>query len=285
MALSVSNAFITLFDSEVKQAYQGGRALAGLTREKNNVVGQTVSFPKLGKGVATVRTAQSDVVPLSLSYSTVTATMTDYIAAEYSDIFNQTKVNFNDRQELVQAVGGAIARRMDQVTIDALVASSGTGTVANTIAESGAAGSASDLNTGKIRAAKKAMDAANVPTADRTLLIHANNLSALLSQTSVTSSDFNSLKTLVDGDVNSWLGFNVVTIGDRDEGGLAIDGSSDRICYAFHKSAVGVGMGMSQKTSVDYIPEKTSWLCASMFTGTGVAIDAPGIVKITCREA
>jgi len=93
------------------------------------------------------------------------------------------------------------------------------------------------------------------------------------------------LKTLVDGDVNSWLGFNVVTIGDRDEGGLAIDGSSDRICYAFHKSAVGVGMGMSQKTSVDYIPEKTSWLCASMFTGTGVAIDAPGIVKITCREA
>ncbi len=284
MALSVSNAFITLFDSEVKQAYQAGRALAGLTREKNNVVGQTVSFPKLGKGIATIRTPQTDVTPLSLDYSTVTATMTDYIAAEYSDIFNQTKVNFNDRQELVQAVGGAISRRMDQVTIDALVAASGTGTVANTIAENGSSGSASGLNTGKIRAAKAILDRNNVPTSDRTLLIHANALSALLGQTSVTSSDFNSLKTLTDGEVNTWLGFNVVTIGDRDEGGLAIDGSSDRIAYAFAKSSVGVGMGMSQKTSVDYIPEKTSWLCASMFTGTGVAIDAPGIVKITCRE-
>ena len=129
MALSISNSFITLFDSEVKQAYQATRSLAGLTREKNNVVGQTISFPKLGKGVATIRTPQSDVTPLSLSYSNVTANMTSYIAAEYSDIFNQTKVNFNDRSELVQAVGGAIGRRMDQITIDALVAASGTGTV------------------------------------------------------------------------------------------------------------------------------------------------------------
>ena len=284
MALSISNSFITLFDSEVKQAYQASRSLAGLTREKNNVVGQTISFPKLGKGVATVRPPQSDVTPLSLSYTNVTATMTNYIAAEYSDIFNQTKVNFNDRSELVQAVGGAIGRRMDQVTIDALVAASGTGTVANTIQEDGSAGSAADLNTGKIRAAKKTLDAANVGMSDRTLLVHANNLSALLGQTTVQSSDYNSIKSLVSGDLNTWLGFNVVTIGDRDEDGLAIDGSSDRVCYAFHKSAVGVGMGMSQKTSVDYIPEKTSWLVASMFTGTGVAIDSPGIVKITCRE-
>ena len=93
MALTISNSFITLFDSEVKQAYQASRSLAGLTREKNNVVGQTISFPKLGKGVATIRTPQSDVTPLSLSYTNVTATMTNYIAAEYSDIFNQTKVN------------------------------------------------------------------------------------------------------------------------------------------------------------------------------------------------
>ena len=243
MALTISNSFITLFDSEVKQAYQASRSLAGLTREKNNVVGQTISFPKLGKGVATIRTPQSDVTPLSLSYTNVTATMTNYIAAEYSDIFNQTKVNFNDRSELVQAVGGAIGRRMDQVTIDALVAASGTGTVANTIAEDGSAGSASDLNTGKIRAAKKALDAANVGMEGRTLLVHANNLSALLGQTTVQSSDYNSIKSLVSGELNTWLGFNVVTIGDRDEDGLAIDGSSDRVCYAFHKSAIGVGMG------------------------------------------
>jgi hypothetical protein len=41
---------------------------------------------------------------------------------------------------------------------------------------------------------------------------------------------------------------------------------------------------MGQKTQVDYVPEKTSWLVASMFTGAGVAIESEGIVKITCRE-
>jgi hypothetical protein len=51
--------------------------------------------------------------------------MSDYIAAEYSDIFSQQKVNFDERRELVQVVSGAIGRRMDQLVIDAL---SGSGT-------------------------------------------------------------------------------------------------------------------------------------------------------------
>jgi len=137
MALQISNAFVTLFDSEVKQAYQGARALAGLTRERSNVEGSTVKFPKIGKGSASVRVPQTDVVPLNVTYSQVTATMTDYIAAEYSDIFHQQRVNFNERQELVQVVSGAIGRRMDQVIIDALVAASSTGTVAKTVADDG----------------------------------------------------------------------------------------------------------------------------------------------------
>ena len=284
MALSISNAFVTLFDAEVHQAYQAQRSLGGLTRERTGVVGSTVKFPKIGKGVASVRTPQTDVVPMNVTYSQVTATMTDYIAGEYSDIFHQPKVNFQERQELVQTVAGAIGRRMDQVTIDALVASSGTGTVANTIQEDGSSGSATGLNTGKIRASKKALDAKNVPTSDRTLLVHANSLSALLGQTSVQSSDFNSIKALVAGELDTWLGFKVVTIGDRDEDGLAIDGSSDRVCYAFHKDAIGVGIGMNQQSRVDYIAEKTSFLVASMFSGGGIMIDADGIVKITTRE-
>ena len=284
MAQSVTNAFITLFDSEVKQAYQASRALAGLTREKHGVVGSTCRFTKIGKGQASIRTPLTDIVPLNVSYSTVSATMTDYLAGEYTDIFQHAKINFQERAELVQVVGNAVGRRMDQVTIDALSAASGTGTVANTIAEDGSAGSASDLNTGKIRAAKKALDAKNVPPGDRTLLIHANSLSALLAQTTVQSSDYNTIRALVDGSLDTWLGMRVVTIGDYDEGGLAIDGSSDRVVYAFHKSAVGVGINMAQKSQIDYVPEKTSWLVASMFSGGGIAVDVDGIVKITCRE-
>lgn len=279
MAVQISNAFVTLFDSEVKQAYQGQRALAGLTRERT-VEGSTVKFPKIGKGTATVRVPQTDVTPLNVSYSQVTATMEDYIAAEYSDIFNQAKVNFQDRAELVQVVAGAIGRRMDQVVIDALVASSGTNTVSNDIG-----GTDTNLNVAKLRAAKKAMDAKNVPAEGRVIIAHANNMDALLAETAVTSSDFNTVKALVTGEVNTFLGFRFVSLGDRDEGGLAIDGSNDRIVYAFHRDAMGLGIGMNQTSRVDYIPEKTSFLVASMFSAGSVAIDAEGITKITCRES
>lgn len=279
MAVSISNAFVTLFDSEVKQAYQAQRALAGLTRERS-VEGSTVKFPKIGKGTATVRVPQTDVTPMSVTYSQVTATMEDYIAAEYSDIFNQAKVNFQDRAELVQVVSGAIGRRMDQVIIDALVAASSTNTVSNDIG-----GTDTNLNVAKLRAAKKAMDAKNVPAQNRVIVAHANNMDSLLAETAVTSADFNTVKALVQGEIDTFLGFKFVSLGDRDEGGLAIDGSNDRIVYAFHKDAVGLGMGMNQQSRVDYIPEKTSFLVASMFSAGAVAIDSDGITKITCRES
>ncbi len=280
MALSISAAFTTLFDSEVKQAYQGQRSLAGLVREKNGVEGSTVKFPKIGKGSATVRLAQTSVTPLNTTYSSVTATMEDYIAAEYSDIFNQLKVNFSDRQELVQVVAGAIGRRMDQVILDAFTASSSTNTVANSIG-----GSNTNLNVAKLRATKKAMDTKNVPAQDRHIIVHANNMDNLLSETSVTSSDFNTVKALVEGSVDTFLGMKFHVLGDRDEGGLAIDGSSDRVCFAFHKDAMGMGIGMNETSRVDYIPEKTSFLVASMFSAGAVAIDPDGITKITCRES
>jgi hypothetical protein len=283
MSINISNAFVTLFDSEVKQAYQAQRALAGLTRERTNVEGSTVKFPKIGKGSASVRVPQTDVVPLNVTYAQVTASMTDYIAAEYSDIFHQQRVNFNERQELVQVVSGAIGRRMDQVIIDALIAASSTGTVANTIQNDGTTGSATDLNVGKLRAAKKILDAKNVPMEGRTIVLHANNLSALLGLTSVTSSDFNTVKALVTGEVDTFLGFKFVTIGDRDEGGLP-KASADRTVFAFHRDSVGMAIGLNQTSRVDYIAEKTSFLVASMFSAGSVAIDSEGIVKITCAE-
>jgi len=280
MAVSISNAFVTLFDSEVKQAYQGQRLLAGVTRERAGVEGSTVKFPKIGKGSATIRVPQTDVTPLNVSYSQVTATMEDYIAAEYSDIFNQQKVNFNERQELVQVVSGAIARRMDQIVLDALNASSTSLTVANSIG-----GAATNLNIEKLREAKKLLDGKNVPMEGRSILIHANSLSALLGETEVTSADFNTVRALVTGDINTFMGFRFITFGDRDEGGLPVDGSSDRTLYAFHRDALGLGIGMNQTSRVDYIAEKTSFLVASMFSAGAVAIDDEGIVKITCREA
>jgi hypothetical protein len=277
MAVAISNAFVQMFDAEVKQAYAGARALAGLTRERTNVEGNQVKFPKIGKGTATVRVPQTDVTPLNVSYSQVTATMSDYIAAEYSDIFNQQKVNFDERRELVQVVGNAIGRRMDQLVIDALNASSTSLTVATTIG-----GAGTNMNIEKLIETKKLMDANNVPSEGRTMIIHANNLAGMLGETEITSADFATVKALVSGEVDTFMGFKFVTLGDRDEGGLPIP--STRTCFAFHKDAIGMGIGMNQRSEINYVAEKTSFLVSSMFSAGAIAIDDEGIVKISCTE-
>jgi len=280
MSISLSNAFVTLFDAEVKQAYQGKAMLVPAVRQRRGVEGSTVKFPKVGRGVATVRVPQTDVTPLNVGFSTVTLTLADYNAAEYSDIFSQAKVNFDERQELVQVVAGAMGRRQDQMILDALANSSTSLTVANSVG-----GANTNMNIAKLREAKRLLDKGNVPPDGRHIIIHANGLANLLSETSVTSSDFNSVKALVQGEINTYLGFTFHTLGDRTEGGLAIDGSLDRTCFAFHKDAIGYGEGIAMRTEINYIPEKTSWLVNEVFSAGAVAIDAEGIVSITCRES
>jgi N4-gp56 family major capsid protein len=246
-------------------------------RSRANVQGNTVKFPKIGKGVAQVRVPQTDVTPLNVTYSQVTATMSDYIASEYSDIFHQSHVNFDERRELVEVVSKAIARRMDQLCIDALDAAASPSTVATTVG-----GSGTNMNVAKLRAAAKAMNEKNVPAEGRHLLMHASQLDSLLSETSVTSSDFATVKALVRGEVSSFMGFNIITMGDRDEGG--IPKPSTRSCFAWHKDSMGYAESMAQKSEVNYVPEKTSFLVSSMFSAGSVAIDDDGIVKISCTE-
>lgn len=283
MAQSITNAFVTLFDAEVKQAYQSESVLRQAVRLRSGVQGQTYKFNKLGKGSATARIPQTDVTPLNVTYSQVTATMSDYNAAEYSDIFHQAKVNFDERSELVQVVSKAIGRRIDQLVIDALNGASGASTVAKNVVTSGSAAN-SNLNVGKLIAAKKALDTKNVPFDDRCIAVHANNLAGLLGDERAVSGDFASIKALVSGEINTFMGMKFIVLGDRDEGGLPLS-TNDRSVFAFHRSAIGMAENMAQKTEINYVPEKTSFLVNSMFSAGAVSIDDEGIVKVTCDES
>jgi hypothetical protein len=280
MAVSLSNAFVTLFDAEVKQAYQAAAVLVPAVRQRRGVEGSTVKFPKVGKGAATLRVSQTDVTPLNVGFSSVTCTLQDWNAAEYSDIFSQAKVNFDERSELVKVVASAMGRRQDQLILDALAGSGTSLTVSNDIGATD-----SNMNIAKLREAKRLMDKNNVPPDNRHIIIHANGLSNLLSESTVTSSDFNTVKALVQGELNTYMGFQFHVLGDRAEGGLAIDGSLDRVCFAFHRDALGYAEGIGMRTEINYIAEKTSWLVNEVFSAGAITIDAEGIVSITCRES
>jgi hypothetical protein len=278
---TISPVYATLFDSEVKQAYQGESepSLRGAVRVKTGVVGSSMKFNKLGKGVASIRIPGTDVTPMNLVYAPVTATLVDWNASEYSDIFSQAKVNFNDRQELAMAIRSAMNRRYDQTIIDAMIAASAPETVSEDIGATD-----SGMNIAKLVAAKKALDSNNVPAGDRHILMHANQLADLLGTTQITSSDYNSVKALVRGEIDTYMGFQFHTIGDRDEGGLAVV-SNERPVFAWHKSAVGLAIGIDIRTTIDWIAEKRSWLVSADFSAGAVTIDEEGLVEISAYEA
>ena len=63
-----------------------------------------------------------------------------------------------------------------------------------------------------------------------------------------------------------------------------MDGSSDRKCFVYHKSAIGFASGKDVTTEINYIPEKVSHFISSMMSQGACLIDAEAIVEILCDE-
>ena len=73
-------------------------------------------------------------------------------------------------------------------------------------------------------------------------------------------------------------------IEDRDEGGIALTGNL-RKNFAYHKSAIGLAVGIDMRTEMNYIAEKTSWLTNGLYSAGAVGIDSEGIIEVLTYEA
>jgi hypothetical protein len=282
MSKHLSAAASTQFDSEVLHEYQGMGSLRTTVTVRTGVVGDTYKFRAMGKGIATSRgMPQTDVTPMDVSHSLQTATLENWVAPEYTDIFDAAEVNFQERTELAQTIAGALSRREDQLIIDAFDASSTyAGTVTTAIG-----GADTDLNPAKLRRASRYLNAKGVPMAGRNIAIGALQLEALLGNTEATSSDFNTVKALVNGDINAFVGFSFKLIEDRDaeEGGLTV-AAGIRDCYAYHTTSTGYASGIDPRTEVNYVPVKTSWLANGLLKAGAVVRNSNGLVKVQCDE-
>jgi hypothetical protein len=277
MSKNLTQNAIASFDSMVKHAYQGMGKLRPTVRLRTGIVGSTHRFPKMGKGLATQRVPQTDVVPMNIAHTKATATLEDWNAPEYTDIFDQQKVNYNEQQELAEVIAGAITRREDQLIIDAMDAASTTLTVANTV------GGVNGMNTAKMRSASGLLNQQGVPGEGRNAVISAIGLQQLLGDNDANDFDKNTIKALYDGEIFRWLGFDIKFIEDRAEGGLPLS-INDRTNFFYHSAAVGEAVGIDFRTEINYIPQKTSWLANGLFSAGAVAIDALGIVEVTIDE-
>ena len=278
MSRYISDLAVAEFDRDVKQEYAAKPQMRELVKVKTGIEGTTCRFQKSAQGMANKKTPQADVVPMNIDYSHVTATLEDWNAPEYTDIFSAPKVNFDERSELVSLSSQAIARREDQIVIDAFAAGATTLTVAKTI------GGSAGMNTGKFRDAKRQLDYYNVPGMDRAFVMSSEALYDMLGDTDANDFDTNAVKALVSGELTTWLGFRIYTIGYMAEGGLPKTGD-DRSAFAFNKSCLGLAVGMNMRSEINYIANKTSWLVNTMFSAGAVAIDAYGMITITHEEA
>jgi hypothetical protein len=283
MVMEATAVFVDSFDADVKVAYQGIKSLRDSVRVKTGVVGSTHRFPTAGAGVATQHNRGNDVVAMNAGRDKVVVTLEDWDAFDYEDIMDINKLNFDDKKIIAETTVKAIGRREDQLIIDALADEItnltnlsptqlvGNGTAAMTVAY--------------LASASAILDANNVPSEDRTMIISSKQKSQLLNTTGVTSSDYNSVKTLVQGDIDTFYGFKFIMIGGRTEGGLPRAKEVEQYAFAYHKQAVGLAIGKDMTTMVDWIPEKLSWQIGCVYSAGAVAIDLAGIVVINTDDA
>lgn len=282
MSKTLSAAAATQFDSEVLHEYQGMGSLRTTVTIRTGVVGDTYKFRSMGRGIAKQRGApQTDVTPMDVAHALQTATLENWVAPEYTDIFDAAEVNFQERTELAQTIAGALSRREDQLIIDAFDASA---TFAGTVTDD-IGGTDTDLNPAKLRRASRFLNQKGVPQAGRHFVHGALQLEALLGNTEATSSDFNTVKALVNGDIQAFVGFTFKMIEDRsaEEGGLTVT-ANVRDCYAYHTTSTGFASGIDPRTEVNYIAQKVSWLANGLLKAGSVVRNSNGLVKVQCNE-
>jgi len=135
-----------------------------------------------------------------------------------------------------------------------------------------------------LRSAAGHLDDIEAPSDDRYVVVRALALQKLLEDTEVTSSDYNTVKALVNGDLDTYMGFKIKKIGTRVEGGLP-GAINDRVAFAWHKASIGIAIGIDMKTTIDWVAQKTSWLANGIYKAGAVAREPQGIVKLQYDEA
>lgn len=279
MSINLSNAAVQQFDDLVKHEYQARGRLRNTVTIRTGVTGDTYNFTRMGQGIANQKATQADVTPMNVDHNRQAAVLQRWLAPEYTDIFDNDEVNFDEMKELAQTIAKALGRREDQLIIDAM--NGGTYNTSPSGADQGLdiVTGAAGLTVAKLREINERFQDLEIEDGDKHIAITAKGLNDLLSDSNVTSSDFNSVKALVSGELNTYLGMRFHILGTRTEGGLPV--VTDQRAFAWHKGAIGYAVGkIDMMTKVDWVPQKTSWLSNGMLRAGSVIRENAGIIRV-----
>ena len=278
MSATIDLAFIKQFEAEVHMAYQRmGSKMKNLVRNVNGVKGSQLHFQKVAKGSASTKARHAEVVAMNSVHSTVTATLTDFYAADYVDKLDELKINIDERNVVAQNAAYALGRKTDSIITDDFDANA-------TALAHNSAGSTTGMNLDKAQNVFEIFGNNDIPDdGQRYWVVAPRQCSEFLDIDQFSRSEY-----IGEGDLpfkggmtaKRWLSFMWMGFS-----GLSKDGSNDRFTLAFHKSSMGLGVGSDVRTEVNYIPEKVAHLTTSYMSMGSVLIDGDGVRVQKCREA
>jgi hypothetical protein len=199
------------------------------------------------------------------------------------------------QSEILQAHAAAYARTCDRLIIEAAVGTAYTGETGTTATvlpsaqkvavdyvESGSTAN-SGLTVAKLRAAKYILDDNEVDDEDpRIIAVSAKQLQDLLRTTEVTSADYNTVKALVAGQVDSFLGFKFRRVSKSFF--EYASGTGIRKIVAYAKSGLRL-TDSGRRSYVDIRADKSHALQLRTVASIGAArMEEAKVVEIACDE-
>jgi hypothetical protein len=290
---AIPNHFTTQFDANWKH----------LVQQKNSRLRDYVTIDSIQgkeKSYNTIDTAtMTEITDRSVNTRIDSQTMAkrwvrtrEYDTTKLIDEWDEAKLGevVLPTSPIVQSHGAAYARTCDSIIIGALRGNAPTGTVGevNTplptdqkIGVTFGSGTAnSGLTLPKLRRAKFILDSNDVDEEEeRIIVVSAKQLQDLLSTLEVTSADYNTVRALVDGNINTFMGFKF-----RRTQLLPVT-ANVRSCYVYVKSGV-VLAERGLKTFMDIRTDLSHSLQIRSVASLGaVRMEEKKVVEIACDEA
>ena len=270
MSQSVNNAFVQQFKSNLELlVQQKGSILLPVVRPEK-ITGKFTHFDRLGSGEASeVLSRHGDTPdPLNLAHSRRRCILRTFDAAELVDNADKVRMLIDPTSEYSMSISYALGRKADDIILSALYgnAYSVDADDAQTSVELGAGQivdedtgtTNSDLIVAKLRAARKKFMQNNVDIqAEQPILVHDGMAitDGLLTETSVTSADYNTVKALVNGEVNTFMGFRFVHCERLAQSAHKTSESFVR-AIVFVPSAIGVAVGRDMNVRISERDDK-----------------------------
>jgi hypothetical protein len=209
--------------------------------------------------------------------------MADYEFADLIDQQDKVRLLIDPTSSYAQAAAMAMGRAIDDVIITAALGTAYTGETGSTSTANanqivhGSAG----LTIAKLRTAKQTLDLSDVdPSIPRHIIVSPRQISDLLNITEVTSSDFNTVKALANGEINTYLGFNFI-VSNR----LTLS-STTRSCIAFAQDGLALGIGKDVNARIDERADKSYatqvYYCMSI---GATRMEEDKVVEVQCTES